>query len=152
MGEFARLHGYPRSIQVPSSEGSHSMIIAINLALLPVGFVAVMVARELRPSRADPEGDQHTRAFSHDVAGAVEAYAAYLNAPRGILDDDEQLLFDEDMARARAAMERAWLEATPVQPVVPENPIAPARRWGRLVLALGGLRRVAGRALARTSA
>lgn len=128
------------------------MIIAINLALLPVGFVAVMVARELRPSRADPEGDQHTRAFSHDVAGAVEAYAAYLNAPRGILDDDEQLLFDEDMARARAAMERAWLEATPVQPVLPANPIAPARRWGRLVPALGGLRRVARRALARTSA
>ena len=26
-----------------------SMIIAINLALLPVGFVAVMAARELRP-------------------------------------------------------------------------------------------------------
>lgn len=25
------------------------MIIAINLALLPVGFVAVMAARELRP-------------------------------------------------------------------------------------------------------
>jgi hypothetical protein len=50
-----------------------------------------------------------------DVAGAVEAYAAYLNAPRGILDSEEQLLFDEDMARARAAMERAWLEATPVR-------------------------------------
>lgn len=152
MGEFARLHGYSRSIQVPSCEGSHSMIIAINLALLPVGFVAVMVARELRLSRADPEGDQHMSAFSHDVAGAVEAYAAYLNAPRGVLDHDEQLLFDEDMARARAAMERAWLEATPVQPVVPADPIAPARRWGRLVLALGGLRRVARRALARASA
>ena len=54
-----------------------------------------------------------------DVGGAVEAYAAYLNAPRGILDREEQLLFDEDMARARAAMERAWLESTPVQGVGP---------------------------------
>jgi hypothetical protein len=51
----------------------------------------------------------------HDVGVATEAYAAYLNAPRGILDSDEQVLFDEDMARARAAMERAWLEATPVR-------------------------------------
>ena len=50
-----------------------------------------------------------------DIGGAVEAYAAYLNAPRGVLDREEQLLFDEDMARARAAMERAWLEATPVR-------------------------------------
>jgi hypothetical protein len=53
-------------------------------------------------------------AFSQDVGLATEAYAAYLNAPRGILDDEEQLLFDQDMARARAAMERAWLETTPV--------------------------------------
>ena len=53
--------------------------------------------------------------FSHDVGGATEAYAAYLNAPRGVLDSDEQILFDEDMARARAAMERAWLESTPVR-------------------------------------
>ena len=53
--------------------------------------------------------------YSHDVSGAVEAYAAYLNAPRGVLDSEEQLLFDQDMARARAAMERAWLETTPVR-------------------------------------
>jgi hypothetical protein len=53
--------------------------------------------------------------FSRDVALATEAYAAYLNAPRGILDTEEQMLFDEDLARARAAMERAWLESTPVQ-------------------------------------
>ncbi|MGB8877986.1 MAG: hypothetical protein ACLP4R_29490 [Solirubrobacteraceae bacterium] len=53
--------------------------------------------------------------FSHDVGMATEAYAAYLNAPRGILDSDEQLLFDEDMARARAAMELAWLESVPVR-------------------------------------
>jgi hypothetical protein len=53
--------------------------------------------------------------FAHDVGMATEAYAAYLNAPRGILDSDEQLLFDEDMARARAAMELAWLESMPVR-------------------------------------
>jgi hypothetical protein len=49
-----------------------------------------------------------------DVGEATEAYAAYLNAPRGVLDDEEQELFDQDLARARAAMERAWLEAKPV--------------------------------------
>ena len=55
----------------------------------------------------------------HDIAGAVEAYAAYLNAPRGFLDAEEQMLFDEDMARARAAMERAWLESTPIREDAP---------------------------------
>jgi hypothetical protein len=29
-------------------------------------------------------------AFSHDVGGAVEAYAAYLNPPRGFLSTEEQ--------------------------------------------------------------
>jgi hypothetical protein len=53
--------------------------------------------------------------FAHDVGVATEAYAAYLNAPRGVLDSEEQTLFDEDLARARAAMERAWLESTPVR-------------------------------------
>ena len=52
-----------------------------------------------------------------DVGGAVEAYAAYLNAPRGILDHDEQMLFDQDLVKARAAMERAWLEAKPVREI-----------------------------------
>lgn len=55
--------------------------------------------------------------LAHDVGSATEAYAAYLNAPRGILDSEEQSLFDEDLARARAAMERAWLESTPVRDV-----------------------------------
>jgi hypothetical protein len=55
------------------------------------------------------------RRFVHDIGRATETYAAYLNAPRGILDCDEQVLFDEDMARARAAMELAWLESTPVR-------------------------------------
>lgn len=50
------------------------------------------------------------------VAAATEAYAAYLNAPRGILDADEQQLLDEDLFKARAAMERAWLETVPVRP------------------------------------
>ena len=85
-----------------------------------------------------------------DVSGAVEAYAAYLNAPRGFLDHEEQMLFDEDMARARAAMERAWLEATPVQAAAPApaGPVpAPSGSW--LVGVLDAFRRVARRALAR---
>jgi hypothetical protein len=87
--------------------------------------------------------------YSHDVSGAVEAYAAYLNAPRGILDREEQLLFDEDMARARAAMERAWLESTPIQELAPAEPVSPPRGLNRIVLALGALARGARRALAR---
>ncbi len=58
--------------------------------------------------------------FAHDVGMATVAYAAYLNAPRGVLDGDEQALFDEDMARARAAMELAWLESTPVRDSNPD--------------------------------
>ena len=58
--------------------------------------------------------------MNHDVGVATEAYAAYLNAPRGALGREEQVLFDEDLARARAAMERAWLEATPVREGKPE--------------------------------
>jgi hypothetical protein len=88
----------------------------------------------------------------HDVGGAVEAYAAYLNAPRGFLDREEQMLFDEDMARARAAMERAWLEATPVQAAAPApTPVlAVSPRTGSwLQGVLGAFRRVARRALAR---
>jgi hypothetical protein len=50
-----------------------------------------------------------------DVGAATEAYAAYVNAPRGVLDNDEQQLFDQDLVRARAAMERAWLESKPVR-------------------------------------
>ena len=50
-----------------------------------------------------------------DLAAATEAYAAYLNTPRGVLDSDEQQLFDEDLAKARAAMETAWLQAKPVR-------------------------------------
>jgi hypothetical protein len=53
--------------------------------------------------------------FPDSVAAATEAYAAYLNTPRGILDAEEQQLFDQDLAKARAAMERAWLEAKPVR-------------------------------------
>lgn len=87
-------------------------------------------------------------AFRHDVSGAVEAYAAYLNAPRGFLDHEEQQLFDEDMARARAAMERAWLEATPVQAVA-SAPVAPARRESWLHALRTSFTRVARRAFAR---
>ncbi|HKO27124.1 MAG TPA: hypothetical protein VJU80_06670 [Solirubrobacteraceae bacterium] len=87
--------------------------------------------------------------YPHDVSGAVEAYAAYLNAPRGILDREEQMLFDEDMARARAAMERAWLESTPIQRLAPAEPVSPPRGLHRIVLALTALARGARRALAR---
>jgi hypothetical protein len=55
------------------------------------------------------------RALPVSVAAATEAYASYLNTPRGILDADEQRLHDEDLAKAQAAMERAWLEAVPVR-------------------------------------
>ena len=54
-------------------------------------------------------------AYPNDVGAEIEAYAAYLNAPRGLLDSDEQVLFDQDLVKARAAMERAWLEANPVR-------------------------------------
>lgn len=50
-----------------------------------------------------------------DLGAATEAYAAYLNAPRGVLDADEQQMFDEDLAKARAAVESAWLQAKPVR-------------------------------------
>ena len=47
-----------------------------------------------------------------NLAEATRAYAAYLNASRDQLgSDDEQRQFDEDIVRARAAMEVAWLEA-----------------------------------------
>jgi hypothetical protein len=50
-----------------------------------------------------------------DLAAATEAYAAYLNAPRGVLDDTQQEMFDEDLAKARAAVDTAWLQAKPVR-------------------------------------
>jgi hypothetical protein len=87
--------------------------------------------------------------FPPDVAGAVEAYAAYLNAPRGILDREEQMLFDEDMARARAAMERAWLEATPVRDDSAAEGVAPDPGLPRFLEWLTAIKRVARRALAR---
>jgi hypothetical protein len=49
----------------------------------------------------------------HSISDEVEAYAAYLNAPRDHLRHEEQVLMDEDLGKARAAMERAWLEANP---------------------------------------
>jgi hypothetical protein len=65
------------------------------------------------PDRSD-EGEP-MNVFPDDVGAEIEAYAAYLNAPRGILDSDEQILFDQDLLKARAAMERAWLEAKPAR-------------------------------------
>ena len=51
------------------------------------------------------------------VGAEIEAYAAYLNAPRHVLDQDEQALFDQDLLKARAAIELAWLEAKPVREI-----------------------------------
>ena len=49
------------------------------------------------------------------VAHETQAYAVYLNARHVVFDDpDEQRWFDEDLVKARAAMEAAWLDAKPV--------------------------------------
>jgi hypothetical protein len=47
------------------------------------------------------------------VAAETEAYAAYLNANPDLMDDDEREMFVQDKEKARAQMERAWLEAKP---------------------------------------
>ena len=44
--------------------------------------------------------------YPDDVGAEIEAYAAYLNAPRGILDQDEQVLFDQDLLKATVAGEK----------------------------------------------
>jgi hypothetical protein len=69
----------------------------------------------IRPRTAVMKVKEAMNANHEDVGAEIEAYAAYLNAPRGILDSDEQVLFDQDLLKARAAMERAWLEAKPVR-------------------------------------
>jgi hypothetical protein len=53
------------------------------------------------------------------VGQRAAEYAAYLNAPRDVLCSEEQVLMDEDIEKARAAMERAWLEAKPVTDAEP---------------------------------
>jgi hypothetical protein len=68
-------------------------------------------------SRDESPGSEAMTRFHDDVGAATEAYAAYVNAPHQVLDSDEQLLFDQDLMRARAAMERAWLEAKPVREI-----------------------------------
>ena len=52
-----------------------------------------------------------------DHGQEAEAYAAYLNASMGqpFDDPDEQALFDQDLIKARAQMERAWLENKPTK-------------------------------------
>jgi hypothetical protein len=64
---------------------------------------------------------------------------------RLLRSSEEQELFDEDMARARAAMERAWLEAKPVK----ENPPPAPPRVPWYLAWLGPIKRVARRRLAR---
>lgn len=53
--------------------------------------------------------------FGDNVGATTEAYAAYINAPRNFLDFEEQLLMNEDIEKARAAMETAWLKAKPIR-------------------------------------
>jgi hypothetical protein len=52
-----------------------------------------------------------------DYGAEVEAYATYLNASMGqpFDDPDDQAHFNQDLIKAKAAMERAWLEAKPTQ-------------------------------------
>ena len=50
-----------------------------------------------------------------DLSADIEAYAHYLNArPRAVEQFDAEALaeYDEDLDRARAAMERSWLESS----------------------------------------
>jgi hypothetical protein len=49
------------------------------------------------------------------LSEATEALAAYINCSvgSGFEDADEQSMFDEDLAKARRAVEVAWLEQHP---------------------------------------
>jgi len=53
-----------------------------------------------------------------DHGREAEAFAAYLNASMGrpFDDPDEQRFFDQDLIKAKAQMERAWLESKPTLP------------------------------------
>jgi hypothetical protein len=58
-----------------------------------------------------------------NISDEIDAYAAYINAPRHRFDDDddhdELKMLDEDTAKARLAMENAWHEH---RPTLPEEP------------------------------
>lgn len=53
-----------------------------------------------------------------DIARAIDAYAAYLNASftQRYEDDEDREHFAQDLVKAKRAMETAWLEQHPVQP------------------------------------
>ena len=76
-----------------------------------LGFAVVFrsLPAELR------DGAAAAAAVNQAVMEETIAYAAYLNAPRGHLDASEQALLEEDTMKARAAMERAWLDAKPTR-------------------------------------
>ena len=99
------------------------MITATALAVLAIVIVLGIAGHKLRiwprpprlrglPPESLPEAHPAAPA---DLAAATEAYAAYLNAPRGALDAAQQVMFDQDLAKARAAVETAWLQAKPVR-------------------------------------
>ena len=84
------------------------MIAATVLALLPVVIVVGIAMHELRPWWRQLQDiralSRRLRARSKmntpfDLAAATEAYAAYLNAPRGVLDAFQQQMLDEDLAK-----------------------------------------------------
>lgn len=98
------------------------MVTATVLTLLPVVIVGGITARAVgggSSGTSEPFPRRRRRRWKmnapFDLAAATEAYAAYLNAPRGVLAPAEQQILDEDLAKARAAVETAWLRAKPVR-------------------------------------
>jgi hypothetical protein len=46
-----------------------------------------------------------------DLSAEIDAYAAYLNVPADRFEDpDQRAMFEADRAKARRAMEIAWLD------------------------------------------
>jgi peptidoglycan/LPS O-acetylase OafA/YrhL len=69
------------------------------------------------------------------ISDEIEAYAAYLNAPRDHLDDDDRRMVDEDTAKARAAMTAAWLELIPTAEArTPPRSRSPSRMAFSLII------------------
>jgi hypothetical protein len=110
-----------------TSARARRMIMSIGevLAHLPVAAFLALAMRGWARGGARDAFDRFPGTLPRDwkvsqvcesLAAATEAYAAYLSSRRGVLDPDEQQMLDEDLSKARAAMERARLEATLVRP------------------------------------
>lgn len=72
--------------------------------------VASLARRPRADSRRGPLGVARQGGLAVALSDEIVAYGGYVNAPRDHLDADERNLLDEDLGRARAHMERAWLE------------------------------------------